>query len=117
MKKCTIFDIIGVGIVASVCTYMLVKHIHKDIFEDSSEGHTDENVLDFSLIESNINNVDSINEIRVQAFSNIYNRHREAAEVIRDTVENMNGNTEVISEHKEEFDNMLYDLNMLSEEE
>jgi hypothetical protein len=116
LKNGALFGIFSCGLLIGTAVYMLIKHMNKDI----SNGNKGEQFEEESLILSHEKDVESetvnLDEVRTQSASSIYNRHKEAAEIVREAMENINDNPEVISEHKKEFDSILDELDVLSEE-
>ena len=104
MKKRILFGVWGFGLAAGTTVYMLLKHKNKGTSDNQNEE-----ALDISIAE----NTESFNEVKEQSIMSISNRHKDAAEIIRQAMEKINDNSEVVSKHKNEFDSMLNDLDKL----
>ena len=116
MNKRLLFGIIGGGIAIVSVVHMLTKYFGKGKVDNKNKKTYDEDSRDFSSVEIAASDADSIEKSRTQSASSIYKRHQEAAELIRDIMENSNEIIEVPSEHKDEFDSMLNELDIISEE-
>lgn len=115
MKNKVLFGLISCGLLIGTTVYTLIIKKKKMNFNDSGKG-IDKND---SVIVSNENNIEQelvdFYDVKTESASSIYNRHKEASEIIKESMENINRNSEVNSEHKHEFDDMLDDLDALSE--
>jgi hypothetical protein len=115
MKSKIWFGVIGCGLFIGTIV-LLIKKMNKNSY-DIIDNNKDNNENSFSVSsetesERKFVNVD---DAKIHFAGSVYNRHKQAAEVIKETMENINKNSEVHNNHKEEFDSMMDDLNMLSE--
>lgn len=116
MKKRALFGIFSCGLLIGTAVYMMVKYMNKDISNGNKGERFEEDSLILSLEKEEESETINLVEVRTQSASSIYNRHKEAAEIVRKAMENINDNPIVISEHEKEFDSMLDDLDVFSEE-
>lgn len=117
MRKQISIGIIG-GLAIGTVAYILVKHKKERQRQDCNTNSKtyDENSVEFSTVEIVENDADSIKEARIKTASSIYNRHAEAAKVIGEIMNDANENIETSSEHKDEFDSILDELDILTKE-
>lgn len=115
MKKNPLLGVIGCGLVAGAA-YLLTKYINKDDpmdMDKTSDKKEESTSLSPDLSSENVS-VD-VDTIKTQAVSSIYNRHKEASEIAREAIDNINSEPEEPSVHTEDFDSMIDDLNSLLE--
>lgn len=117
MDKKSLFGIIGCGLLIGAAIYCVNKSGNKDSVNKydgallnakdsmgvSPEHITEDNVVDLDVI-------------KLQSANSIYDRHKTAVQVAKESMEKINKNVHLQSNKEEEFSRMLEELDMLSEE-
>lgn len=117
MKKKTLFGIIGCGLLIGAAIYWVAKSVNKDSVNKYNEELLNEkDSMDISPEHITEENAADLDEIKKQSANSMYDRHKAAAQVVKESMEKINKNAHLPSEHEEEFDSMFEELDMLSEE-
>ena len=117
MKKKSLFGIIGCGLLIGAAIYWVAKSVNKDSFNKHNEGLLNEkDSMDISPEHITEENAVDLDEIKKQSVNSMYDRHKAAAQVVKESMEKINKNAHLPSEHEEELDSMFEELDMLSEE-
>lgn len=97
--------------------YWVNKSVNKDSVNKNNEellnGKDSMGISPEHITEDNTVNLDAI---KMQSANYIYDGHKTAAQVVKESMEKINENAHLYSEHEEEFDGMFEELDMLSEE-
>lgn len=117
MKKISLFGVIGYGVLVGAIIVWIVKHADENLNNNQKEKISNEkNAIDNSQKDiKNYNEVD-LNNIRTQSVNSMNTRHKEAVQVVKDSIEKVNTNVDVPCQYKKDFDNMFEELDNLSEE-
>ena len=122
MKKRSLFGIIGCGLLIGGVIYGVTKSVNKhSVNKNSVNKHNEEllnekDLMDISPDHITEGNAVDLDVIKLQSVNSIYNRHKVAAQVIKESMEKINKNADLPSEHEDEFDSMFEELDILSEE-
>jgi hypothetical protein len=116
MNEKALFGVIGCTLLIGATIIWVIRRGKRDFareYNDYSQKKTGPiNITPDYKIEDNMFDLDAV---KMHSTNSIYDRHKAAAQVIQDSAEKTTQNTDLHSEHEIEFDDMLDDLNMLSE--
>ncbi|MDS0526590.1 hypothetical protein NNC19_12935 [Clostridium sp. SHJSY1] len=116
MKKKSLFGIIGCGLLIGATIYLVIKSVNKDsVNKHNEELLNEKDSMDISPEHITEDNAVDLDEIKMQSANSMYDRHKAAAQVVKESMEKINENPDLPSEHEEEFYSMLEELDMLSE--
>ncbi len=118
MNKKLLFAFISVGLLVGVAIWKLTKQgssksTNKYIKDTDNSSDSMDIPTEYIPEVSEFN----LNEIKMESAGLMYDRHKEAAQVIKESVVRMTEETDLSSDNKMEFDSMFKDLDILSEEE
>lgn len=112
MNKKMLFGL--VGLIAGAGILRIIKHLNEKSAVNFSKEV--ENKISCKSIPikytSKINNV-NLDEMRMDSANSIQDRHKVAAQVMKETVEKISENTKLTNNNDQDFDNMLDDLDIL----
>lgn len=116
MKKRLLFGIVGCGVLVGSAIYLMIKSAYKDSVrkhdEELSKDKDTDDIWPAYITEDNTIDLD---EIKIKSANSIYDRHKAAAQVVKESMEKIYENTNLPNKHKEEFDSMFEELDKLSE--
>lgn len=116
MKKRLLFGIVGCGVIVGSAIYWLIKSAYKDSVRKHNEALSkDKDTVDISPAHITEDNAIDLDAVKMRSANSIYDRHKVAAQVAKESMEKTFENTDLPSKHKEEFDSMFEELDMLSE--
>ena len=115
MMKKTLFGIISCGLLIGVSTYWIIKYLKKISKNNNEEMLNEKDSMNISPKHVTEDDEVDLDAIKKKSANSMYDRHKEAAQVIKESIEKTNENVELPSEHEEEFDNMFEELDVLSE--
>lgn len=117
MNNKSLLGLIGCGLLIGVTIYLVAKSDNKDSTnkhnEESSNEKKSMNISPVHIIDDNAIDLDAI---KMQSANSMYNRHKAAVQVVKKSMEKINENADLPIECEKEFDSMLEELDMLSEE-
>jgi len=117
MNKRLLFGIVSCGLLAGFAIYWVNKTVNKDsvnqLNEELLNGNDSLDLKTEHWIEDTVMDIDAI---KMQSVNSMNDRHKVAALVVKESIEKINENVDLPSDHKEEFDSMFEELNMLSKE-
>lgn len=117
MEKKSLFGIIGCGLLIGAALYWVNKSVNKDsVNKHNEEFLNKKDSMGISREHITEENAVDLDEIKIQSANSIYDRHKAAAQVVKESMEKINENVPLHSEHEEEFGSMFEELDMLSEE-
>ncbi len=117
MLKRLLFGIVSCGLLVGFAIYWVSKSVNRESVNKQNEMLLKENdSLDISPEYKTEENAIELDVIKMQSFKSMYDRHKAAAQVVKESIEKTNKNVDLPSEHEEEFDSMFEELNMLSKE-
>lgn len=114
MNKKLLFSFIGAGLLVGAAILSIINRKPANKHSAVIGNRTD--FMDIPKEDTSEVDTFDLDEIKMQAAGSIYDRHEVAAQIIKESAEKMNENTDLSNKHKEEFDSMLDDLDSLSEE-
>lgn len=114
MGKFIILGIIGAVAIVGTVTYVLSKSKEKTAQTNNVLNELSDENLDDTIEEETP--AEDIAEVREKVFSNMTERHNLAAGFIKQAVEEMNSDNVPESQNDKSFNDMMNDLDMLSEE-
>lgn len=117
MKKLSLFGITGYGLLIGTGVYLVIKYVNKNLINNKNKSMSNGKTL-IDIKQKDMKNYDEIDldTIKMQSANSMYNRHKEAAKVVKDSIEKINENIDLPSEHEKEFNDIFKELDNLSEE-
>lgn len=124
MKKKSLFLALGSGVILGIISMLVLR----DVSEDSNKTEISANPTkstktiskkskeNIQQSRSETDHVINLNETRINTAKTIFDRHREATQVMDKSLNNIyteNVDNEIVSENKDEFDNLFEELNKL----
>ncbi|WP_313559141.1 hypothetical protein [Ruminiclostridium cellobioparum] len=95
---------------------MLIKPANKDsVSKHNEELLNDKDSVDISLAHKTEDNAVDLYAIKMRSSNSIYDRHKAAAQVAKESMGKINENADLPSKNKEEIDSMFVELDTLSE--
>lgn len=111
MKKKSFLGIIGCGILLGAAIYWVNKSINKDSVSKQNEDLLSE--MDVSQEHTIEDTAVDFEAIKIQSAISMDDRHKAASQIINESLEKIYENSDLSSEHQEEFDSMLEELDKL----
>lgn len=117
MKKLSLFGITGYGLLIVGGVYWAAKYINKNSTNNKDKAIVNQKTfIDITQeSEKNFNEI-NLDEIKRKSAGSMYDRHKEAAQVVKDSIGKINENIDLPSEHEKEFNDIFKELDNLSEE-
>ena len=116
MKKRLLFGIVGCGVLVGSAIYWMIKSAYKDSGRKYTEELSkDKDTVDISPAQITDDNAIDLDTVKMRSANIIYDRHKAAAQVAKETMEKIYENTELPSKHKDEFDSLSEELDTLAE--
>lgn len=117
MKGKSLFGVIGCTLLVGAAIIWVIRRVKRDSVNECNEDSQREKYpMDISPEYITEDHVVGLDAVKIQSANSMYDRHKAAAQVIHESVEKINENTDLPSVHENDFDNMFDELDMLSEE-